>query len=81
MVNGHDARLHEQLEMLAIHACWIVNRSGFAKRATRPRDLLKPRGKKSKGEAPEDVKGFIEDALSFHKSKFWGKIPDKYAKK
>jgi hypothetical protein len=81
MVSGHDVRLHEALEIQAIHACWIINRSGFATKATRPRDLIKPRAKKTKDKAPDDVQEFIKNALTFHKSKFWTKIPNEYAKK
>jgi len=67
--------------MLAIHACWIINGSGWTKRKITVRDLLKPERKELEFQTSEETKGFIEDAYDLCKRKFWAKIPDKYAKK
>lgn len=69
------------MEKRAIQACWIINRSGFAKKATRLSDLIKPEIKESETMTAEEQKKFIEESLAFHKTKFWGLIPDEYAKK
>jgi len=80
MILGYQERCKDRLEMSAQLACWIVNYSGMSGRKTplRVRDLMQVEGKEQRdGMTKED----IEELAAHHKTKFWTKLKDQYAKK
>lgn len=78
MAEGYQERNKDFLRQLELLACWIINGSGWVKKAVKPGDLLKFKEKPDmKG---EEIKEFAQEAYAFAKSKFWTKIQDKYAK-
>jgi hypothetical protein len=82
LLQGYNWRIRQEFEREAIYACWIINRSGFASKAARPRDLVNfsDANKKIEGKTKESVKEMIDSAAKHLKQKQWTAFKDKYAK-
>jgi len=81
MAEGYAERQEDRLEMMAIHACWVINATGWIKKAVRPQQLLKTRKKDRKPDmSPDEVKRFLWESAHAVKQHEWGLLDDKFAK-
>ena len=80
MAKGYERRFRKEVELNAVLACWIINYSGWTKRAVRPRDLVRWPSDEVKIKSPEDIRKIVKEIAKEHKKKFWRLIKDDYVK-
>ncbi len=81
MNEGYLWRYNREMEIRSLEACWIINRSGFASKATHPDELWKPIDSSAPSSSkPKDYlsKEEIEDIFAYHKKRSWGSLDDKW---
>ena len=83
MGEGYRRRQHRDLERFAVLASWIINGSGWRKKAIKVSDLIKPDPNTTKTEklTGDEIREMIDGMAREYKKKFWTKFNDKYAPK